>query len=125
MSFCLFENNTAMNKTLMLEQLINYYTDGNKANFAAMIGIKPQLLSNWLKRNTFDAEQLYQGCKGISADWLLSGKGDMTRNTQTDNSQFVTQNNPELIALCKVLVENYQQRDDVMNKLVSMIKGIE
>ncbi|MBE6298975.1 MAG: bacteriophage CI repressor [Bacteroidales bacterium] len=114
-----------MDKTLMLEQLINHYTDGNKANFAAMIGIKPQLLSNWLKRNTFDAELLYMKCKDISADWLLSGNGDMIRNTQNDNSQFVSQNNdPELIALCKALVENYQQRDDVMNKLVSIIKGI-
>ena len=110
----------------MLEQLINHYTDGNKANFAAMIGIKPQLLSNWLKRNTFDAELLYKGCKNISADWLLSEEGDMIRDTQTDNSQFVSQgNSPELIALCKALVENYQQRDDVMNKLVSMVKGME
>ena len=115
-----------MNKTLMLEQLINHYTDGNKANFAAMIGIKPQLLSNWLKRNTFDAELLYKGCENISADWLLSEEGDMIRDTQNDNSQFVSQSySPELIALCKALVENYQQRDDVMNKLVSMVKGIE
>lgn len=115
-----------MDKTLMLEQLINHYTDGNKASFATMVGIKPQLLSNWLKRNTFDAEQIYKGCKGVSADWLLSGEGDMIRNKQNDNSQFVSQSNsPELIALCKALVENYQQRDDVMNKLVSMVKGIE
>lgn len=114
-----------MDKTLMLEQLINHYTNGNKANFAAMIGIKPQLLSNWLKRKTFDAEMIYMRCNDISADWLLSGEGDMIRNKQTDNSQIVNpNNNPELIALCKVLVENYQQRDDVMNKLVSMIKGI-
>ena len=110
----------------MLEQLINHYTNGNKANFAEMIGIKPQLLSNWLKRNTFDAEQLYKCCKNISADWLLSGEGNMICDSQNDNSQFATQNNsPELIALCKALVENYQQRDDVMNKLVSMVKGIE
>lgn len=109
----------------MLEQLINHYTDGNKASFAAMIGIKPQLLSNWLKRETFDAEQLYRGCKNVSADWLLSGNGEMTHNTQNDNSHSVSNNNPELIALCKALVENYQQRDDVMNKLVSMVKGIE
>lgn len=115
-----------MNKTLMLEQLINYYTDGNKASFASMIGIKPQLLSNWLNRDTFDAEKVYRGCKNVSADWLLSGEGEMVRSTQNDNSQFVSQNNnPELIALCKALVENYQQRDDVMGKLVSMVKGIE
>ena len=115
-----------MNKTLMLEQLINHYTDGNKASFAAMIGIKPQLLSNWLKRSTFDAELLYKGCKNISADWLLSEEGDMIRDKQTDNSQLVSQSNTqELIALCKSLVANFQQRDDVMSKLVSMVKGME
>ncbi len=114
-----------MDKSQMLEQLTNYYTNGNKANFANMIGIKPQLLSNWIKRNTFDAELLYQTCKGISADWLLSGKGDMIINSQNDNSQFETKDcNPELIELCKLLVENFQQRDNVMNKLVSMVNGM-
>lgn len=115
-----------MNKTLMLEQLINYYTDGNKASFAAMIGIKPQLLSNWLKRNTFDAECVYRGCKNVSADWLLCGEGEMVVDKQSVNSQFATPvNNSELISLCKSLVANYQQRDDVMGKLVSMVRGME
>lgn len=109
----------------MLTQLINYYANGNKANFAAMVGIKPQLLSNWLKRNTFDAELLYKECKGVSADWLLSEEGDMIQNTQIDNSHFVSQNNQELLELCKALVANFQQRDDVMSKLVSMVKGME
>lgn len=115
-----------MDKTLMLEQLVNHYTDGNKANFATMIGIKPQLLSNWLKRNTFDAECLYKGCKGISADWLLSGEGEMICTSRNDNSQFDSAvSNSQIIALCKILVENYQQRDDVMGKLVSMVKCME
>lgn len=110
-----------MDKTSMLEQLINHYTGGNKAHFAAMICIKPQLLSNWLKRNTFDAEQLYKTCKGVSADWLLSGEGDMIRNSQNDDSHIV---NAELLGLCKALVSNYQQRDDVMSKLVSIIRNV-
>ncbi|MBR3794269.1 MAG: hypothetical protein IKK27_10120 [Alistipes sp.] len=115
-----------MDKTLMLEQLVNHYTDGNKANFAAMIGIKPQLLSNWLKRNTFDAECLFKGCKGISAEWLLSGEGDMFAASRNDNLQFDSQvSNSQIITLCKILVENYQQRDDVMHKLVSMVKCME
>lgn len=110
-----------MNKTLMLERLIDHYTGGNKAQFAAMVCIKPQLLSNWLKRNTFDAEQLYKTCKGVSADWLLSGEGDMIRNSQNGDSHIV---NTELVSLCKSLVANYQQRDDVMSKLVSIIRNV-
>ncbi len=110
----------------MLENLINYYTDGNKAKFAAMVGIKPQLLSNWLNRNTFDAEQLFANCKGVSAEWLLTGNGDMLKNTQIDNSDDCSMlSSADLIQLCKDLVQNYQQRDNVMNKLVSIVKGME
>lgn len=111
-----------MDKSLMLEQLVNYYTDGNKARFAAMIGITPQLLSKWIERNTFDAEQLYKGCHNVSADWLLSGEGEMICEK---NGVDCHNDKPELIALCKALVENYQQRDVVMGKLVTMVGELE
>ena len=111
-----------MSKSDILETLINYYSDGNKAKFAAMIGITPQLLSNWIKRDTLDYEQVYSGCPNLSGDWLLSGEGSIERsNTQNDNTQI---GNSELVSLCKALVANYQQRDDVMGKLVSMVKGL-
>ena len=48
-----------MLKSEMLECLINYYSDGNKAKFSAHIGVKPQTVSAWIARNTFDAEVLY------------------------------------------------------------------
>ena len=66
-----------MNKTDMLDSLIRHYTKGNKAKFATMIGVSPQTLSKWLGRNTFDAEVLYKYCEGISAEWLLSGMGEV------------------------------------------------
>ena len=69
-----------MNKTDMLDSLIRHYTKGNKAKFATMIGVSPQTLSKWLGRNTFDAEILYKYCEGISAEWLLSGIGEMFRS---------------------------------------------
>ena len=79
-----------MDKTLMLEQLINHYTNGNKAKFAAMIGIKPQLLSKWISRNTFDAEKIYRGCKSISSRWLLNGEGNFLRDGQNGNNTIET-----------------------------------
>ena len=69
-----------MDKTDMLDSLIRHYTKGNKAKFATMIGVSPQTLSKWLGRNTFDAEVLYKYCEGISAEWLLSGIGEMFRS---------------------------------------------
>ncbi len=61
----------------MLDNLIRHYTKGNKAKFATKIGVSPQTLSKWLGRNTYDAEILFKHCEGISAEWLLSGMGEM------------------------------------------------
>ena len=61
----------------MLECLINHYTDGNKAAFARMLTITPQVLSQWLARSSFDNELLFAKCKGVSASWLLTGEGEM------------------------------------------------
>lgn len=76
-----------MDKKEMLEQMIDYYADGNKSKFAAMLGIKPQTVNSWLIRNSYDAELIYSKCLNISPNWLLSGgAGDMLRNKQNPNS---------------------------------------
>ena len=86
-----------MDKRVMLEQLINYFTDGNKTKFAAQVGIKPQLVSTWLSRGTYDAEVLYAGCPEVSGDWLLSGEGEMLKDKQNDmkNSNPLTDSERE------------------------------
>lgn len=109
----------------MLEQLISHYTDGNKSKFASMLDIKPQTISTWLTRRTFDAELIYSKCDSVSGDWLLSGEGKMIKS-DTHFEDICPENvNKELLELCKALVENYQQRDNVMNKLVSMVGRME
>ena len=113
-----------MDKSMMLEYLINHYSDGNQAQFAAKLGIPAQNVSAWLRRKTFNAELIYSKCEGVSADWLLSGKGEMLRELHNVDAPAVHQDK-ELIELCKLLVENYQQRDEVMGKLFSMVKGKE
>lgn len=76
-----------MNKSEMLESLINYYTDGNKSKFAFMIGIKPQTINSWISRNTFKVELIYKTCKDVSTDWLLSGgEGNMISCKQNANN---------------------------------------
>ena len=66
-----------MDKKYMLQCLIDYYTGGNKAKFAKMLGVSPQAISSWLARNTFDVDLIYAHCEGVSSDWLLTGKGEM------------------------------------------------
>lgn len=107
-----------MDKTMMLEALINHYTDGNQAKFAKVLGIPAQNISAWLKRKTYNAELIYEKFPDVSAAWLLSGEGDMFCNQQNAETR---KSENEILELCKQLVANYQQRDDVMNKLVSII----
>ena len=86
-----------MEKSDMLYMLINRFTDGNKAKFAALLCIKPQTLSAWIKRNTFDPELIHKMLPNVSTDWLLSsGNGDMLIDdhapavTHGDHSPAVT-----------------------------------
>ncbi len=71
-----------MEKGLMVEQLVNHYTDGNKAMFARILGVQPQVINTWITRNSFNAELIFAKCEGVSAEWLLSGEGDMIQTKQ-------------------------------------------
>ncbi len=110
-----------MDKRTMLQCLVNHYSNGNQAQFAAKLGIPAQNISAWIKRNTFNAELIYEKCEGVSADWLLCGEGEMMRElhnvdtNRTDNA---------LLELCKLLIANYQQRDDIMCKLIAKTKSL-
>lgn len=102
-----------MDKRLMLEQLINYYTDGNKTRFAEQIGVKPQTINSWLTRNSYDAELIYAKCVNVSADWLLSGEGSMLRKETT----HTVPNDDVKEELIKLRAEN-----DVLREVVDLRK---
>ena len=69
-----------MDKKGILGALIAHYTNGNKSQFAKILGIKPQTINTWDTRGTFDLELIYSKCEGISAEWLLTGEGDMLKS---------------------------------------------
>lgn len=79
-------------KNQQIRMLVNYYSNGNKSDFARKIGITPQGLSSWITRGTFDLEIIYSKCENISADWLLSGEGNMIKDeaiSQNEAPDFV------------------------------------
>lgn len=68
-----------MTKSEQLLALIEHYSGGNKAKFAAKMGLKPSSIASWITRNTFDVDIIYAKYEHISAHWLLTGEGDMLR----------------------------------------------
>ena len=64
----------------MVLELVDYYCNGNKSQFANMLDIKPQTVNSWVSRDTFDAELIYTKCKEVSAEWLISGEGSMLKD---------------------------------------------
>lgn len=72
-----------MTKKDRLLRLIKYYSGGNKSEFARMIGVSPQAINTWVSRDTFDIDIIYSKCVNLSADWLLTGKGEMLKAAET------------------------------------------
>lgn len=66
-----------LHKAKMLEEIKAYYGFATDAEFAAHLDIKPQVLSNWKARNTFDAELLFHRCRELNPAWLLGREGRM------------------------------------------------
>ncbi|MBQ1760266.1 MAG: hypothetical protein II011_01490 [Prevotella sp.] len=102
-----------MNKSDMVESLINHYCDGNKAKFALLLGLKPQTINGWIARETFDSELIYSKCKGVSAKWLLSsGEGEMLEHSQNVNTSYSI--NEEIIRL--------RAENDVLREVIGLFK---
>lgn len=83
-----------MSKRERLEALIDHYSNGNKSDFARMLGIKPQTINSWMSRDSYDIDLIYSICENLSADWLLTGEGKMLLDESTNKvTQHVTGNN--------------------------------
>ena len=119
-----------MGKKDMILALIEHYSNGNKAQFANRLGITPQGLSTWIKRESFDIELIFSKCEGISAQWLLTGQGDMFENNNQTKSELFSKNDEKNSDLPKISLEKGEGKpyfdvdflggfDEVFNSQVS------
>lgn len=74
-----------INKSLILNKLKNHYQFSTDSEFAHFLGIKPQTLSSWHSRNTFDIDLLYAKCVNVDANFLLTGKGEVEKRNVEEN----------------------------------------
>lgn len=103
---------------------------GGMRQLASDIGMSEANLHRCVNNNKIQAADLEQIALKLRVDIRLFFDDDvraLANNTDTEKiaSTPVIDDNRELIELCKSLVANFQQRDDVMHKLVSMVKGME
>lgn len=78
-----------INKSLMLNEIKTHFKLKSDADFARFLGIKPQTLSSWYSRNTFDIDILYAKCVGISGDWLITGIEPMLKKDHETKAEYV------------------------------------
>jgi phage repressor protein C with HTH and peptisase S24 domain len=71
---------------LRLKKALNISTDIELANY---LGISKSTLSNWKARNTLDLPLLFSLCEQISIDWLLTGKGEMLKNSTPKSPEVI------------------------------------
>ena len=99
-----------------------------------MLGVSPQTVNAWLSRDTFDIDCVYANCRNISADWLLTGKGDMLKTnsiiggTPSDEEPSTlnkdTQINPEkqeFSAIISQLLDTIREQAEEIGRLKALI----
>ena len=66
-----------MKKKEILDALVAFYSNGSKTEFAERLGITKSNLSLWYSRDYWDISKVFFACPGVSAEWLLTGEGEM------------------------------------------------
>lgn len=74
----------------MLEAIMAYKGYKSSKAFADALGISPASLSKWLSRNYLDVEKVHEVFPELSVEWLVTGKGEMLK--QTTDKKSLTSN---------------------------------
>ncbi|MGS2764165.1 helix-turn-helix domain-containing protein [Sinomicrobium sp. M5D2P9] len=115
-----------MDRSLMLDQIKYHYLFKRDIDLAKHLGIKPQVLSNWRKRNSFDAELIYTKCNGLNSSWLLTGEGSMLKENDhsahpvhEEGSTYVLQ---EKISAMEGQIEALKQANSALQETNSALR---
>ncbi|MEE8382194.1 MAG: helix-turn-helix domain-containing protein [Thermodesulfobacteriota bacterium] len=80
----------------------------NKSAIARKLGITPQAISNYRKRDKLPSDLVikFAGIYSLSVDWLLTGEGRMYRPEIKENNPLLSHaTNKELLAEVKTRIE--------------------
>lgn len=111
-----------------IQQIVDYYFNGNKAAFAKKIGMVPAAISNYLgnkRRSKPSIEMVVDIIQELEVDamWLLTGKGSMLiqreGNSCGDGSQQVNGNQNNLCMIPEKVLIREQEANAELRRLLS------
>lgn len=116
------------NKTLILKNIKRHLGYKKDVDFANFLGISPQTLASWYTRNTFDLEVLYAKCVDIDANFLLTGRGEMLRNTTSSLQEptpiYIKSETCEKCAEKEKLIKAMQGTIDTQKELIDCLQTL-
>ena len=72
---------TIIDKRPILQRIKDVKKISRDSDLASFLGINPSTLANWYTRNSIDYDLIFSKCDEISVDWLLTGEGEMLKDT--------------------------------------------
>ena len=64
-----------LDNRLILNRIKSYYKTTKNTELAKVLAIKPNTLSNWVKRNSIDLELIITSCEELNPNWIINGEG--------------------------------------------------
>ena len=104
-----------MDKTLILSRIKKAYNLKNDAMLAKFLGIKPSTLSGWYSRNTIDFDLMFEKCKQINFDWLLTGRGEIL-----PNSSKIDEECKQCLAKNRKIYDLQEELIDAQKKIIEL-----
>ncbi|CAI9429730.1 hypothetical protein MSHRCOH1_05920 [Candidatus Ornithobacterium hominis] len=74
-----------IDRTLILNSIKEAYDFSSNTELAEFLGVKPQTISSWYSRNTFDIDLIYAKCINLNPHFLLTGDGDVLKTKSEEN----------------------------------------
>ncbi|HBX45525.1 helix-turn-helix domain-containing protein [Limibacterium fermenti] len=101
-----------INKSQILDRLKEAYNLAGNSELARFLGVAPNTITNWYKRNSIDYDLVFTKCVDIDLTWLITGKESKLAKEKTSSLLFpentkTNETTKELInKICDLSAEN-------------------